>query len=143
MRRLITTIALAGGLAVAAAAATASSAAADQLGSCPTGGAGAGWTLIWSPAVAQAIGQDQEPQVVFVGDGVLVVFTDASGVGLADEGEFALQSHGRTQRTQRCSAFSSFTKASTPEKDLNGSIASVRFPANAITYQQHGPVPVQ
>jgi hypothetical protein len=34
-------------------------------------------------------------------------------------------------------------KASTPERVLNGSIASVRFPANAITYQQHGRVPVQ
>jgi hypothetical protein len=34
-------------------------------------------------------------------------------------------------------------EASTPKRVLIGSIASVRFPMNAITYQQHGRVPVQ
>jgi hypothetical protein len=34
-------------------------------------------------------------------------------------------------------------EASTPEKVLIGSIASIRSPTNAITYQQHRHVPVQ
>lgn len=34
-------------------------------------------------------------------------------------------------------------EASTPERVLIGSITSVRFPTNAITYQQHRRVPVQ
>ena len=37
-----------------------------------------------------------KPDVDVGGDGVLVVFTDAARVGLADKGELALESHGLT-----------------------------------------------